>query len=60
MKIKKTRIFFLYIGFVIAELLPFSKFFIFITFKPMEACEQNISRTAESGSCFLDHRLCRV
>ena len=31
MKIKKTGIFFLSIGFVIAELLPFSKFFVFIT-----------------------------
>ena len=29
MKIKETRIFFLSIGFVIAELLPFSKFFHF-------------------------------
>ena len=42
MKIKKTRIVFLSMGFVIAESLPFS----FLHYKPMEACEQNISRTA--------------
>ena len=46
MKIKKTCIFFLSIGFVIAELLPFSKFFILLHCKPTEACEQNISTTA--------------
>ena len=34
MKIKRTRIFFLSIGFVIAELLPFS---FFLHYKPMEA-----------------------
>ena len=43
MKIKKTRIFFLVHGFVIAELLPFS---FFLHYKPIEACEQNITRTA--------------
>ena len=43
MKIKKTRIFFLSMVFVIAELLPFS---FFLHYKPMEACEQNMTRTA--------------
>ena len=43
MKIKKTRIFFLSMVFVIAELLPL---YFFLHYKPMEACEQNISRTA--------------
>ena len=47
MKVKKTDLFFLSIGFVIAELLPFSFFFSFLLHcKPMEACEQNILRTA--------------
>ena len=45
MKIKKTHIFFLSIGLVIAELLSFSKFFILLHCKPIAACEQNISRT---------------
>ena len=45
-RVKKTHIFFLSIKFVIAELLPFSKFFILLHCKPIEACEQNISRTA--------------
>ena len=43
MKIKKTRIFLLSMGFVIAELLPFS---FLIHYKRMEACEQNITGTA--------------
>ena len=43
MKIKKTQIFFLSMGFVVAELLPFS---FFLHYKPKEACEQNISRAA--------------
>ena len=43
MKIKKTQIFLLSMGFVIAELLPFS---FLLHYKPMEDCEQNITRTA--------------
>ena len=47
MKIKETSIFFLSIGFVIAELLPFIKKISFsLHCKPMEHGEQNISRTA--------------
>ena len=44
MKIKRPVFFSLSIGLVIAELLPFS--FFFLHYKPMEACEQNITRTA--------------
>ena len=43
MKIKKTRIFFLSMVFVIAGLFPFS---FFLHYKPKEACEQNITKTA--------------
>ena len=43
MKMKKTRIFFLSMEFVISKLLPFS---FLIHYKRMEACEQNITGTA--------------
>ena len=40
MKVKKTRIFFLSIGFVIAELLPFSFFYIISLWKLVNKISQ--------------------
>ena len=54
MKIKKTRIVFLSMVLVIAELLPF---LFFLHYKPMEACEQNMTRTALARDMIFDHRL---
>ena len=47
MKVMKTNILILSNIFVIAELLPFSKFFFsfLLHCKPMEACDLNIPRT---------------
>ena len=47
MKIKKTHIFFLSIGFVIAELLPFSIFFIFSS--PVQSTGRAIVLTLASA-----------
>ena len=53
MKIKRTDVFFFYsVGLVVAELALFRRFFFFFLLffdfpiKPMEPCDQNISRTA--------------
>ena len=55
MKIKKTRIFFLSMGFVIAELLPFSFFYIISLWKLVNKISQE---PLKPGSWYLDHRLC--
>ena len=44
MEIKKTHIFFLVHGICHCRVIAL---FIFLHYKPMEACEQNITRTAE-------------
>ena len=55
MKIKKTRIFFLSMVFVIAELLPLSFFYIISLWKLVNEISQE---PLELGSRYLDHRLC--
>ena len=55
MKIKKTRIFFLSMGFVIAELLPFSFFYIISLWKLVNKISQE---PLELRSWYLDGRLC--
>ena len=54
MKIKNTHIFFLSIGFVIAELLPFSFFYIISLWKLVNKISQE---PLKPGSWYLDHSL---
>ena len=59
MKLKKTHIFFLSIGFVIAEFLPFSVCFHFFYIVSLWKLVNKISREPlELGSKYLDHKLC--
>ena len=59
MKIKETGIFFLSIGFVIAELLPLTFFFLFHYIVSQWNIGNKISQEPlKPGPWYLDHRLC--
>ena len=58
MKIKETNIFFLSIGFVIAELLPFTFFLFHYIVSQWKIGNKTSQEPLKPGSCYLEHRLC--